>query len=259
MNFPLAGIEAIFSSIGLQVLTQGNIYTFMLTWARARYPELGQRHEILTCRLLPLVRFNHMTRAALQDILAHIDDDVDHEQVTEHITEVLLRKAHPTQMESALKSCGQFAERGYHFKPVKLVVLHPRSPEFVVYLDLTFKECSRLFPSGVIFSHPFQLEGWELYLMATCTMDEQSKLYSFGLWLVVTKNLKGSKYLRVDYRFDARTRSSGKFERAFVHENTFTSDGMTGCSDLFDIPWSTVIADDNLFIDGVLHLKVYFL
>ncbi|XP_037442152.1 BTB/POZ domain-containing protein POB1-like [Triticum dicoccoides] len=259
MDFPLVGIEAIFSSMGLQVLTEGNIYTFMLTWARARYPALDERREILTCRLLPLVRFNHMTRAALQDILARTDDDIDHEQVTERITEVLLRKAHPTQMEGALKSRGQFAERGYHFKPVELVVLHPCRPEFAVYLDLTFEECSRLFPSGDIFSHPFQLEGWELYLMATCTIDEQSKLYSFGLWLVVTRNLKGSKYLRVRYRIDARTRSSGKFERAFNDQNTFTGDGITGCSDLFDIPWSTFLADDNLFIDGVLHLKVYFL
>jgi hypothetical protein len=34
-----------------------------------------------------------------------------------------------------------------------------------------------------------------------------------------------------------------------------TDDSMRGCNDLFDVPWSTFIADDSLFIDGVLHLR----
>ncbi|XP_037424690.1 BTB/POZ domain-containing protein At2g46260-like [Triticum dicoccoides] len=218
MNISLAGIKAIFSSTDVQVETEDDIYYFMLDWARARYVELEERRKILSSRLLPL------------EILASTDNDIDREQVTHRIAEALLPKAYPKQMEGALAA------------------------EIIVYLDLTREECSKLFPSGRICPHPFRLLGWGFYLMATCEMDEQSKLCSFGLWLGVAKNMKGSSCFEVDYEFAARKRSSGQFVRKLEGKISI-ADETHGCSDLFGIPWSTFIANDNLFINGVLHLR----
>ncbi|XBH74281.1 hypothetical protein VPH35_101263 [Triticum aestivum] len=230
----------------------------MLEWARTRYLDSEERREILSSRLLPLVRFSHMTRAAFVEILTCTDNDIEHEQVTKRITEVLLDKAYPRQMEGALttQTCQQFAERAYKCKPVKLVVFYRPRPQVTVYLDLTREECSRIFPSKHINSHCFWLAGWRFYLKASCEMNEQRKLCTFGLWVGVRENPKGSTDLTVDIELAARVGSSGKFVSEL--EDTFTfnsSDRLYGCNDLFDMPWSMFIADDDVFIDGVLHLR----
>ncbi|KAM3279753.1 hypothetical protein ACQJBY_046864 [Aegilops geniculata] len=254
MNFPLAGIEAILSSTDLQLALEDCLYDFVLTWARARYLDSEERREILSSRLLPLVRFSHLTCRALQKILACTDKDIDHEQVTKHIAEVLLHKAYPKQMEGALAAdVTQFAERAYEYKPVKLVAFDQPCPQVIVYLDLTREECSRLFLSGCVLSHGFRVAGWKgnIHLNPVCTMDEQSRVCTFGLCLMGL----GPTDLTVDIEFAARIRSSGKFESKYRCKGTFTHDSLEICDDLFGVPWSTFIADDNLFIDGVLHLR----
>ncbi|XBI75205.1 hypothetical protein VPH35_068604 [Triticum aestivum] len=263
MNFPLAGIETILSSTDLQVALEDCIYTFILTWARARYPELDERREILSCRLLPLVRFSHLTCPALKNILAHADDDIDHGQVAKLIAEGLLQKAYPKQMECALTAdvttCRQFTERAYKFKPVKLVAFDRPCPQVIAYLDVTREECSQLFPSGYVWSHSFRLARWKggIFFNPVCTMNKQSKLCTFGLKLMgFSDNQKVSTVSTVvDIEFAARTRSSGKFERKYRSKGTFTGDWSVKCDDLFGVPWSMFIADEDLFIDGVLHLR----
>ena len=93
MNMSLAGIEVIFSSSEIHVNMEDDLFFFMIQWARERYPGLEERRQILSSRLLPLVRFSHMTCSTLREILACTNDDIDHEQVTKSITEVLLHKA----------------------------------------------------------------------------------------------------------------------------------------------------------------------
>ncbi|KAL6325469.1 hypothetical protein AAG906_023314 [Vitis piasezkii] len=51
MALPLVGIEAVLSSDDLQVASEDAVYDFVLKWARARYPKLEERHEILGTRL----------------------------------------------------------------------------------------------------------------------------------------------------------------------------------------------------------------
>ncbi|KAM0928246.1 hypothetical protein ACQ4PT_002367 [Festuca glaucescens] len=235
-NFPLVGIEAIFSSTDLHVTIEDNIYIFMLTWARARYPELEERRMILSSHLLPLVRFSHMSCAKLQKVLTCTDDDIDHDQVNKVITTVLLHKAYPTHVHGVLgadaTTCWQFAERTYMCKPVKVVAFDGPCPQVIAYWDL-----KRL----------------DFTLVARCNIDQPSGLYSFGLFLVIIEKLKGS--VTVDYEFAARTRGSGKFVTRFESKTTFTGSLMIGCDDVFGIPWQMFIADDNLFIDDVLHLR----
>ncbi|KAM3231439.1 hypothetical protein ACQJBY_061553 [Aegilops geniculata] len=257
MNISLSGIEAIFSSTDIHIKCENDLYYFMLEWARTRYLDSEERREILSSRLLPLVRFSHMTRAAFEEILTCTDNDIDHEQVTKRITEVLLDKAYPRQLEGAIstQTCCQFAERAYKYKPVKLVVFDRPRPQVTVYLDLAREECSRLFPSGTIRSHYFWLAGWGFYVNAFCKMDDQS-ICTFGLSLRACEIPKGSTDLTVDMELAARHGSSGKFVSELEDKVTFDSlDWMEGCNGIFGMPWSTFIADDDLFIDGVLHLR----
>lgn len=85
-------------------------------------------------------------------------------------------------------------------------------------------------------------------------MDEQSKAYSFGLFIETIEMPKGPTCLTVDFELAARTRSSGKFVTRFQDKHT-GDDWMLGFADLFEVPWSTFIVNENLFIDGVLHLR----
>ncbi|BAF08398.1 BTB/POZ domain-containing protein POB1 [Oryza sativa Japonica Group] len=256
MNIPLAGIEAILSSNDLQVASEDAIYDFLIRWARAQYPKSEERREILSSRLLPLVRFSHMTCRKLRKVL--ICTDLDHEQATKCVTEALLYKADAPHRQRALAAdvttCQKFAERAYKYRPLKVVEFDRPYPQCIAYLDLKREECSRLFPSGRMYSQAFHLAGQGFFLSAHCNMEQQSTFYCFGLFLGMQE--KGSMSVTVDYEFAARTRPSGEFVSKYKGNYTFTGGKAVGYRNLFAIPWSTFMADDSLFfLDGVLHLR----
>ncbi|KAE8777022.1 Kelch-like ECH-associated protein 1 [Hordeum vulgare] len=259
LNISLVGIEAIFSSTDLMLLSEDEAYYFLLKWVRRRYPELEERRKIWSCRLLPLVRFSHMTGLSLQRILACTDDDIVHEQVAKRIAEVLLYKAYPTQMEGTLAAevatHHQFAERTYELKAVKVVAFDRPCRQVTVYMDLKRDECSQLFSTGNIASDWFGLGGQKYCLLPHCTLDEQTNFYTFGLWIVTIGEPTDSVCLTVDIQIAVRTKPLGNFVSMLEYRHEFTGDDWTaGCNDLFGIPWSTFIDDDTLFIDDVLHL-----
>nr|CAB3470560.1 unnamed protein product [Digitaria exilis] len=256
MTIPLAGIEAILLSNDLQVASEDAIYDFVIKWARAQYPKLEERREILGTRLLPLVRFCHMTCRKLRKVLAC--SDLDHEQATKCVTEALLYKADAPHRQRALAAdvmtCRKYAERAYKYRPLKVVEFDRPYPQCIAYLDLKREECSRLFPSGRIYSQAFHLAGQGFFLSAHCNMDQQSAFYCFGLFLGMQE--KGSTSVTVDYEFAARTRPSGEFVSKYKGYYTFTGGKAVGYRNLFAIPWPSFMADDSLFfIDGVLHLR----
>ncbi|WVZ77030.1 hypothetical protein U9M48_024933 [Paspalum notatum var. saurae] len=256
MNIPLAGIEAILSSNDLQVASEDTIYDFLLRWARAQYPKSEERREILSSRLLPLVRFSHMTCRKLRKVLACTD--IDHEQATKCVTEALLYKADAPHRQRALAAdtttFRKFSERAYKYRPLKVVEFDRPYPQCIAYLDLKREECSRLFPAGRIYSQAFHLAGQGFFLSAHCNMEQQSTFYCFGLFLGMQE--KGSMSVTVDYEFAARTRPSGEFVSKYKGNYTFTGGKAVGYRNLFAIPWQTFMADDSLFfIDGMLHLR----
>jgi hypothetical protein len=149
MSIPLSGIEAIFSSSDLQVETETSVFDFLVDWACAQYPKLDDRRYIFTSRLLPLVRFRHMSANELRVILTCFDSNIDHEEVTKRIIEVLLDKADHL-LEKA--DSWQSPERAYIFKSVKVDAFYRPRPQVIVYLDLKRDECSQLVPSGFTYS-----------------------------------------------------------------------------------------------------------
>jgi hypothetical protein len=259
MNMPLAGIEAIFSSTDLQVVSEDTVYTLLVEWAREQYPDSEERHRVWSSRLLPLVRVSHMSWAKLHEVLASTDDDVDHDQTTKCITDVLLHKAYPAHQQGVLAAeaatCRQVPQRFYMRKPIKVVEFDRPCQQVIVFLDITREECCRLFPTGQILSHLFHLAGQNFYLQLSCEMHEKRKSYNFGFWFGHIEEPEDTTCLTLDFEFAARKRSSVEFVRLLKDKRIYTGDWAEGCSDLFGVEWSKFIADDNLFINGVLHLR----
>ncbi|KAF7045274.1 hypothetical protein CFC21_054395 [Triticum aestivum] len=210
-------------------------------------------------RLLPFLCLSHMDFATLQEVLTCIDNDINHEQLTKRVFEVLLYKAYPGCQQSPLAADAanrwQFAERAYELKLLKVVAFDRPSPQVIVYLDLKREECSRLFPSGWIFSHSYFLAGQEFRVVAGRVLDEESNFYSFGLYVELHWMPGCSKCVTLDCELAARRNPSGKFVSQVNKKLAFHGDASLGWGNIFEMPWSRFIANNNLFIDGVLHLR----
>merc|ERR1711915_727458 len=70
MALPLAGVEAVLSSDELQVASEDAVYDFVLKWARAHYPKIEDRRDILGSRLGRLIRFPNMSSRKLKKVLS---------------------------------------------------------------------------------------------------------------------------------------------------------------------------------------------
>lgn len=258
MALPLAGIEAIVSSDGLQVASEDAVYDFVLKWSRTHYPKLEERREILGSRLARYIRFPYMTCRKLKKVLTC--NDFDHEAASKLVLEALFFKAEAPHRQRILaaEESGtlnrRFVERAYKYRPVKVVEFDLPRQQCVVYLDLKREECANLFPSGRVYSQAFHLGGQGFFLSAHCNMDQQSSFHCFGLFLGMQE--KGSVSFAVDYEFAARSKPMEEFLSKYKGNYTFTGGKAVGYRNLFAIPWTNFMADDSLyFINGVLHLR----
>lgn len=256
MNLPLAGIEAILSSDDLQVASEDGVYDLVLKWARAQYPKLEDRREILGSRLIRVIRFPFMTCRKLRKVLA--GNDLDHEIASKAVMDALFFKAETPHRQRALALedliCRRFAERAYKYRPVKVVEFDLPHPQCIVYLDLKRDECANLFPSGRVYSQAFHLGGQGFFLSAHCNMDQQISFHCFGLFLGMQE--KGSVSFTVDYEFAARAKPAGEFVSKYKGCYTFTGGKAVGYRNLFTIPWTSFMAEDSLyFMNDVLHLR----
>ncbi|KAM0853426.1 hypothetical protein ACQ4PT_051079 [Festuca glaucescens] len=161
------------------------------------------------------------------------------------------RGAYPTEVEGALAAEG----RAYNRKPVRVVAIDGPFPQVIVYLDLTRKECSRLLPSEGIFSHPFYLAGQEFYLVGGRELDKARNSCGFALYLQMQRDPECSKPITLDREFASKTKTPGKIFMMRNDELTFDNEWVHGYNDLFEMPWLEFIADNDLFIDDVLHLR----
>ncbi|KAJ6404311.1 hypothetical protein OIU84_012481 [Salix udensis] len=235
MALPLAGIEAVLSSDDLQVASEDAVYDFVLKWARAQYPILEERREVLGARLARYIRFPYMTCRKLKK------GEPPHRQRT-------------LAAEESSTLNRRFVERAYKYRPVKVVEFELPRQQCVVYLDLKREECVNLFPSGRVYSQAFHLGGQGFFLSAHCNMDQQSSFHCFGLFLGMQE--KGSVSFAVDYEFAARSKPTEEFVSKYKGNYTFTGGKAVGYRNLFAIPWTSFMAEDSpYFINGVLHLR----
>uniref|UniRef100_A0A803M4Y9 BTB domain-containing protein n=1 Tax=Chenopodium quinoa TaxID=63459 RepID=A0A803M4Y9_CHEQI len=258
MALPIAGIEAILCSDDLQVASEDAVYDFVLKWARAQFPKLEERREILATRLGRFIRFPYMTCRKLRKVLSC--PDFDHEVSSKLVLEALFFKAeapHRQRILAAEESAStnrRFLERAYKYRPVKVVEFELPGQQCVVYLDLKREECANLFPSGRVYSQAFHLGGQGFFLSAHCNMDQQSSFHCFGLFLGMQE--KGSVTFAVAYEFAARSKPTEDFQSKYKGNYTFMGGKAVGYRNLFGIPWTSFMADDSLyFINGILHLR----
>lgn len=258
MALPLAGVEAILSSDDLQIASEDAVYDFVLKWARAQYPRVEERREVLGSRLARFIRFPHMTCRKLKKVLTC--NDFDHDVASKLVLEALFFKAEAPHRQRTLAAeesvtlNRRFVERAYKYRPVKVVEFERPRQQCVVYLDLKREECENLFPSGRVYSQAFHLGGQGFFLSAHCNMDQQSSFHCFGLFLGMQE--KGSVSFAVDYEFAARSKPTEEFVSKYKGNYTFTGGKAVGYRNLFAIPWTSFTADDSLyFINGILHLR----
>ncbi|KAB1219543.1 BTB/POZ domain-containing protein POB1 [Morella rubra] len=258
MALPLAGVEAVLSSDDLQVPSEDAVYDFVLRWAKAQYPKVEERREILGARLARFIRFPHMSCRKLKKVLTC--NDFDHDVSTKLVVEALFFKAeapHRQRILAAEESATfnrRYIERAYKYRPVKVVEFELPRQQCVVFLDLKREECVNLFPSGRVYSQAFHLGGQGFFLSAHCNMDQQSSFHCFGLFLGMQE--KGSVTFAVDYEFAARSKPTEEFVSKYKGNYTFTGGKAVGYRNLFGIPWTSFMAEDSLyFINGVLHLR----
>ncbi|KAL9252658.1 BTB/POZ domain-containing protein [Drosera capensis] len=221
MSLPISIIEALLSTDDLQVASEDAVYDFILKWARTQYPKLEERREILSTRLIRFIRFPYMTCRKLKKVLScpEFDNDV----ATKVVLEAVFFKAEAPHRQRAIAAeespaTGRsFMERGYKYRPIKLVEFDKPRPQCVVYLDLKKEECVNLFPTG---------------------------------------REKGSVSFAVDYEFAARQNPSEDFVSKYKGNYTFTGGKAVGYRNLFGLSWKSFMADDSpYFINGVLHLR----
>ncbi|KAK3024253.1 hypothetical protein RJ639_043629 [Escallonia herrerae] len=257
MNLSLAGIEAILSSDDLQVASEDAVYDFVLKWAKAQYPKLEDRREILGSHLGRFIRFPYMTCRKLKKVLTC--SDFDHELASKVVLEALFFKAEAPHRQRTLAADEsatnrRFVERAYKYRPVKVVEFELPRQQCVVYLDLKREECANLFPSGRVYSQAFHLGGQGFFLSAHCNMDQQSSFHCFGLFLGMQE--KGSVTFAVDYEFAARSKPNEDYISKYKGNYTFTGGKAVGYRNLFGIPWTSFMAEECLyFINGMLHLR----
>ncbi|MBA0741368.1 hypothetical protein Gogos_014528 [Gossypium gossypioides] len=243
------GIEAILSSDDLQIASEDAVYDFVLKWARAQYPKLEERREVLGSRLARFIRFPYMTCRKLKKVLT--SNDFDHEVSSKLVLEALFFKAeapHRQRSLAAEESASlnrRFIERAYKYRPVKVVEFELPRQQCVVYLDLKREECAYLFPSGRVYSQAFHLGGQGFFLSAHCNMDQQSSFHCFGLFLGMQE--KGSVSFAVDYEFAARSKPTEEFVSKYKGNYTFTGGKAVGYRNLFAIPWTSFMAEDSLY------------
>ena len=151
MALPLAGIEAILSSDDLQIASEDAVYDFVLKWARAQYPKLEDRREVLGSHLARFIYFPYMSCRKLKKALTC--NDFDHDVSSKLVLDAFFFKAeapHRQQSLSAEESATlnhRFVKRAYKYRPFNVVEFELPRQQCVVYLDLKREECANLFPS----------------------------------------------------------------------------------------------------------------
>lgn len=256
MALPLAGVEAVLSSDELQVASEDAVYDFVLKWARAHYPKMEERREILGSRLGRLIRFPNMSSRKLKKVLTC--NDFDHELASKVVLDALFFKAETPHRQRSLAaeetSHKRFSERAYKYRPVKVVEFNMPHQQCIVFLDLKRGECAGLFPSGRVYSQAFHLGGQGFFLSAHCNMDQHSAFHCFGLFLGMQE--KGSVSFAVEYEFATRSKPLCDFAVKYKGNYTFTGGKAVGYRNLFQTPWSSFMAEDSpYFIRDTLHLR----
>eukprot|EP00245_Coleochaete_scutata_P009279 TRINITY_DN3009_c0_g1_i1.p1 TRINITY_DN3009_c0_g1~~TRINITY_DN3009_c0_g1_i1.p1 ORF type:complete len:575 (-),score=130.09 TRINITY_DN3009_c0_g1_i1:768-2492(-) len=264
MQLPIEGMEAVLASDMLQVSSEDNVYDFALKWARARYPNIDERKEVLSSKLMMHIRYPFMSNRKLKRALCV--PEFEGELVRKFILEALFFRAEPPHTQKRLMAeemrHKRFKERAYKVKPVKAVVFDQPCQQCLVFLDLKREDVAKLHPSGRMLTQSWNFNNQEFYLSAHCSQDQNTMNESFGLFLGLYGRDNVPVQVAVDYEFAARVRTPlhpmpvPSYVPKAKSSYLFTGGKVVGYRNLFSMPWKLFLAEESpFFINGVLHLR----
>ncbi|KAJ0444845.1 putative chromatin remodeling & transcription regulator BTB-POZ family [Helianthus annuus] len=239
LNLPLAGLEEIIASDDLRLLSENEVYRFVLKWVASQYPKLEDSRKIMMTRLAKFIRYPYMTRRMLTDLLTR--EEFDPEFAEKVVTEALsFKSAVPNKQHAYISDENsnvnrRFVERPYKVRPIKMVKFQQPRPHCVVYLELKRDICASLFPSGNLISEPFEFGGQEFFLMALHHMDH------FEVYLAT---VHGPCAFPFDYEF-AGTDSIHAQEFVSRFKRSYTCEELFSPILLFKIPWTCFMGEDK--------------
>ncbi|KAK1311454.1 BTB/POZ domain-containing protein POB1 [Acorus calamus] len=247
-QLPLSSFEVVFCEDELN-LTEDDAYDIVLKWARARYPIMDDRHEVLNSNLARFVRVRYMTHKKLREILEI--EDVDHDTASKLVIDALFFKVeNPPLPTRALTS----EELTGH--PVRVVEFRKPNKKANVYLTVMRSDCQNLSVNGRIMSRAFYVHGQVFQIIAQRCSEE---MQSFGLFLKCVHDGTPT-IVKVDYEFWVRERSK-KTDVSKLKESydfTYIDCPGRGTLNLCSMSWASFIGNDSLyFTNDMLLLKVH--
>ncbi|KAK1264287.1 BTB/POZ domain-containing protein POB1 [Acorus gramineus] len=241
-QLPLSSLEVVLCEDELNLM-EDDAYDIVLKWARARYPRMDDRHEVLNSNLTRFVRMSYMTHKKLREVLEC--EDLDHDTASELVMDALFFKVeNPPLPKRALTS----------EEPVRVVEFRKPNKKVNVYLELRQPDCKNLSVNGRITSQAFYVHGQVFQIIAKRCLEE---MQSFGLFLKCVHD-GTSTIVKVDYEFWVRERSTEFFVKKVKASFDFTSmDHLgRGTLNLCSMSWASFIGNDSpYFINDVLHLR----
>ncbi|ERM97785.1 hypothetical protein AMTR_s00116p00111830 [Amborella trichopoda] len=192
ISLSLLAIEQLLLSEKLLLQSEDEVFNFELKWARAKYPKLQERCEILGSKIIRLIRFPYMTNHMLKEILKC--EDLECGLISKVVLDAFLFKAEAPEKKRAL-----MAERMCKYHPVKVVELETPHNECIVLFNLRCDECASLFPKRRIYSNRFHLSDKKFYVCARCLKDQETSSHSFFLNLGIEGIDSGS--VKVKFNF----------------------------------------------------------
>ncbi|KAK1311456.1 BTB/POZ domain-containing protein POB1 [Acorus calamus] len=247
-QLPLSSLELVLCEDELNLM-EDDAYDIVLKWARARYPGMDDRHEVLKSNLSRFVRMRYMTNKKLREVFQC--EDLDCATASELVIDALFFKVENPPLPTPAPTSKELPGH-----PVRVVEFRKPSKKANVYLELKRSDCQKLSLNGMIMSQAFYVHGQAFHIVAQRYLEE---MQTFGIFLRCV--LDGTPTtVKVDFEFQIRERMTGTFVSKFKSSYDFTSKYPLGrgSKNLCGMSWASFIGNDSpYFTNDVLHLKVY--
>ncbi|KAK1299939.1 BTB/POZ domain-containing protein POB1 [Acorus calamus] len=247
-QLPLSSLEVVLCKDELNLI-EDDAYDIVLKWARARYPIMDDRHEVLKSYLSRFVRMRYMTNKKLREVLQC--DDLDRATASELVINALFFKVENPPLPTPAITSNDLPGH-----PVRVIEFRKPSKKANVYFELKRSDCQKLSLNGMIMSQAFYVHGQAFHIVVQRYVEE---IQTFGMFLRCV--LDGTPTMvKVDFEIQVRERITKTFVSKFKSSYNFTSmDHLgRGSKNLCGMSWASFIGNDSpYFTNDVLHLKVY--
>ncbi|XP_008798396.2 BTB/POZ domain-containing protein At2g46260-like [Phoenix dactylifera] len=261
LRFPLAAVEVVLSSDGLEVESEDDVFKFVFKWIKSNYDNheiLEQRFEILNSRLAPLIRYQYMSANYIEKMTTKYRIEDTSKFMSEGLDRGLEYKKSSPDWESGttgMSTDEQVVERAYKRKPVKVVIHHQQHKTCTIYLSFTQDECVRLSRSPPAHSESFHFDKG-VFVLTAARRTLRDGCCCFGLSVQIELAPSDDHYMCMA-SFRSKKNYLSLLNPTHVWGLSVQSWKPEVYEDLFSVPWDKFMeADSPYFVDGMLDLIV---